>query len=224
MIYAKGGKRAFDLVVAGGLLLLLSPVLLLLAAVVRGVLGAPVLFRQRRAGRGGAPFRIVKFRSMADRRDPEGRPLPDAERLGRFGCFLRSSSLDELPELWNVLRGEMSLVGPRPLLPEYGDRYSRRQARRLEVRPGITGWAQVNGRNALDWERRFELDVWYVDHLSFPLDLKILLRTAWKTLRREGIAAEGSATMEEFRGSPPAPPAESAPAARSPRAKTANDR
>ena len=164
--------------------------------------GWPVLFTQTRPGLNGRLFRMFKFRSMSNRRDARGELLPDAERLTSFGRFLRASSLDELPELWNVLRGEMSLVGPRPLLMEYLDRYTPLQARRHEVRPGITGWAQVNGRNAISWEQKFELDVWYVDHRSFWLDVRILWLTALKVLRRDGISAAGDATMPKFMGSP----------------------
>jgi len=202
VIYRRGGKRVFDLLGAVLLLVVLSPVLLLTALAVGAFLGRPVLFRQVRPGRGGRLFGLVKFRSMTDERDAQGHLLPDEVRLGRFGRFLRSTSLDELPELWNVLRGEMSLVGPRPLLPQYLDRYTPRQARRMEVRPGITGWAQVQGRNALDWEERFECDVWYVENLSFAVDLKILAKTALGVVRREGISAEGQATVGEFMGSP----------------------
>ena len=195
-------KRTFDLLVASTLLLLLAPVLGGLALMIRWKLGRPVLFRQLRPGRGGRPFTMVKFRTMRDRTDTDGRPLPDAERLTGLGRTLRSLSLDELPELWNVVRGEMSLVGPRPLLLEYLPRYSPRQARRHDVRPGITGWAQVNGRNALDWPARFELDVWYVEHRSFVLDLWILWLTVWRVLRRDGISQPGQATMEPFLGNP----------------------
>lgn len=198
--YRSGGKRLLDLVLTVPALVLAAPLMGGLAALVRLRLGTPVLFRQQRPGRGGAPFTILKFRTMTDRRDAEGRLLPDAERLTRLGRFLRSTSLDELPELWNVVRGEMSLVGPRPLLMEYLDRYSPEQARRHEVRPGITGWAQVNGRNATSWAERLAMDVWYVDHVSLALDLKILLRTLRSVLRREGISAEGHATMPVFRG------------------------
>ena len=206
MIYRRYGKRVFDSVIAGLLLLLLSPVLVLTALAVLWALGRPVFFKQIRPGRNGALFFIVKFRTMREAVGERGEPLPDEQRLGRFGKLLRSTSLDELPELWNVLRGDMSLVGPRPLLPRYIDRYTPRQARRMEVRPGITGWAQINGRNALDWETRFEMDVWYVENLSFALDFRILVRTLGKILRREGISAEGQATMEEFRGSGPSKP------------------
>ncbi len=169
--------------------------------VARLQMGAPVLFRQTRPGLAGRPFQMIKFRTMRDAVGPDGQPLPDAERLTRFGKWLRSTSLDELPELWNVLKGEMSLVGPRPLLMEYLPLYSPEQARRHEVRPGLTGWAQVNGRNAISWERKFALDVWYVDHQSLWLDLRIILMTVQKIIRRDGISAEGSVTMEKFTGS-----------------------
>jgi lipopolysaccharide/colanic/teichoic acid biosynthesis glycosyltransferase len=185
------------------LLVVLSPVLLSLAFVVRIRLGSPVLFRQRRAGLMGRPFWLVKFRSMNDRRDADGRLRPDAQRLTSFGRWLRSSSLDELPELFNILRGEMCFVGPRPLLMEYLPLYSPEQARRHTVKPGLTGWAQIHGRNALSWEERFRLDVWYVDHHSFGLDLRILWLTMAKVLRREGISAAGEATMAPFSGSEP---------------------
>ena len=193
-------KRLFDFLLATVALLASAPFLLLLALVVRLDLGSPVLFRQLRPGRGGAAFTMYKFRTMKDARDASGKILPDHLRLTPFGKFLRSTSLDELPELLNVLRGEMSLVGPRPLLMEYLERYTPEQARRHEVRPGITGWAQVNGRNAISWEEKFEFDVWYVDHRSLRLDLKILWLTLIKVFRREGISQAGQATMEEFRG------------------------
>jgi lipopolysaccharide/colanic/teichoic acid biosynthesis glycosyltransferase len=167
---------------------------------VRLKLGTPVFFRQQRPGLHGKPFRMVKFRTMTDARDAQGNLLPDAERLTRFGKFLRSSGLDELPELWNVVKGDMSLVGPRPLLMQYLDRYTPEQARRHEVRPGVTGWAQVNGRNAISWEQKFAYDLWYVDNLSFWLDLKILWLTVRKIIVREGISQAGQATMEEFMG------------------------
>lgn len=199
-VFQKGAKRAFDLLVASSGLLVLSPLLLALAFLVRRRLGSPVLFRQRRPGLRGRPFMMYKFRTMTDDRDAEGGLLPDGERLTPFGRFLRSTSLDELPELFNVLKGEMSLVGPRPLLMAYLDRYTPHQARRHEVRPGITGWAQINGRNALSWEEKFDLDVWYVDNGTFLLDLRILVRTVAKVLRREGISGEGQATMSEFPG------------------------
>ena len=181
-------------------LLLLSPVLLLLAVLVRINMGSSVLFQQVRPGQGGALFQMVKFRTMRDAIDSGGQPLPDEERLTKFGKLLRASSLDELPELWNVIRGEMSLVGPRPLLVEYLPLYSPRQARRHEVRPGITGWAQVNGRNAISWEERLEMDVWYVENRSFWLDLRILWMTVIKVFQREGISQDGHATMPHFEG------------------------
>lgn len=196
-------KRLFDLIVAVVLLVLLCIPLLLLAVVIRLRLGSPVLFRQVRPGLHGRPFTMVKFRTMTDGRGPDGALLPDAQRLASFGRMLRSTSLDELPELWNVLRGEMSLVGPRPLLMEYLPLYTSEQARRHEVRPGITGWAQVNGRNALSWEDRFNLDVWYVDHRTFWLDLRILWLTVRKVLVREGISAQGEVTMSKFTGGKP---------------------
>lgn len=195
-------KRTFDLLLVLATLPLWLPALGVLALVVALRLGRPVFFRQPRVGRGGRIFRLWKFRTMTDARDAEGRLKSDAERLTPFGARLRSTSLDELPSLVNVLRGEMSLVGPRPLLVEYLPFYSPRQARRHEVRPGVTGWAQVNGRNTLGWEERFEHDVWYVEHRSLALDLRILALTVAKVLRREGIAAAGQATMEPFRGSP----------------------
>ncbi len=194
------GKRVLDVLLAVVALIALSPLLAVVAALVWLDLGSPVLFRHERPGRQARPFRLLKFRTMTDARDAQGKLLPDAKRLTRLGRLLRSTSLDELPELFNVLRGEMSLVGPRPLLMEYLPRYTARQMRRHEVRPGITGWAQVNGRNALAWERKFELDVWYVDHQSLWLDLKIMALTAWKVLRREGINQEGYATAPEFLG------------------------
>lgn len=163
-------------------------------------MGSPILFRQQRPGYKGTPFFVLKFRSMADRRDEQGRLLPDGERITALGAFLRRSSLDELPQLWNVLRGDMSLVGPRPLLMQYLDRYTPEQARRHLMPPGITGWTQVNGRNDLPWEKKLALDVWYVDHWNFWLDLRILAMTVWKVLKGEGISAEGSATMPEFMG------------------------
>lgn len=198
--YRRWGKRLFDLAVAVPALVVLGPVLGVLALLVRWQLGAPVLFRQQRPGLHGRPFTLYKFRTMTEARDAEGRLLPDAERLTPFGRFLRSTSLDELPELFNVVRGDMSLVGPRPLLMQYLERYTPTQRRRHEVRPGITGWAQVNGRNALDWPQRLALDVWYVDHLSFALDLRIIFITMVKILRREGISEPGQATMREFMG------------------------
>lgn len=199
-------KRIFDLLLTSIGLLLISPLLVILAILVRLKLGAPVLFKQRRPGYRGKPFWIYKFRSMADLYDQEGNLLADELRLTKFGRFMRSASLDELPELFNVLKGEMSLVGPRPLLMQYLERYSPEQARRHEVLPGITGWAQIHGRNALTWEEKFRLDVWYVDHWSIGLDLRILAATLVKTARREGISQPGHATAEEFIGTPPAQP------------------
>jgi len=196
-------KRLFDLFVTLAGLMLLLPLLLVLALLVRLKHGAPVFFRQTRPGLHGRPFKMVKFRTMTDERGADGNLLPDEQRLTGFGKFMRSTSLDELPELWNVLKGEMSLVGPRPLLMEYLPLYTPEQARRHEVRPGITGWAQVNGRNALSWEEKFKLDVWYVDNCSLWLDMKILWLTAGKVLKRDGISQEGSVTMEKFRGSNP---------------------
>lgn len=193
-------KRLFDIVACLAALILFTPVMLMVAWQIRNKLGAPVLFRQIRPGLDGKPFEMVKFRTMRNAIDEEGNSLPDVERMVPFGNFLRSSSLDELPELWNVLRGDMSLVGPRPLLMEYLPLYSPEQYRRHEVRPGVTGWAQINGRNALSWEEKFKLDVWYVDHRSFWLDLKILFLTIKKVLRRDGISAEGEATMAKFTG------------------------
>ena len=193
-------KRVVDVSVSALTLLLLSPVLAVTAVLVWRWIGIPVLFRQMRPGLNGRPFQIVKFRTMRDARDTSGCLLADAERMTGLGAVLRSTSIDELPELWNVLRGDMSLVGPRPLLMEYLPLYSPEQARRHDVRPGITGWAQVNGRNAINWEQKFELDVWYVDHQSLWLDLKILALTVWRVLKREGIAAPGSATIERFTG------------------------
>lgn len=200
--YRRRGKRAFDLGLVLPLGALLLPVGLLLAGLVRLRLGSPVLFRQVRPGLDAEPFTLYKLRTMRDLRDARGDLLPDEERLTPLGRFLRRTSLDELPTLWNVLRGDMSLVGPRPLLLEYLPRYSPEQARRHEVRPGITGWAQVHGRNTLSWEEKFERDLWYVDRLSFALDLRILGRTLLSVLRREGISAEGHATMPPFRGRP----------------------
>lgn len=193
-------KRLFDLLAAAFVLLLLGLPLLLLMWLIRRKLGSPVFFRQMRPGLDGKPFEMVKFRTMTDERGPDGQLLPDALRLPPFGRFLRSTSLDELPELWNVLKGDMSLVGPRPLLVEYLPLYTPEQARRHEVRPGITGWAQVNGRNALSWEEKFALDVWYVENQSFWLDIKILWLTVKKVLVREGISATGEATMSKFTG------------------------
>lgn len=193
-------KRLFDFLLAAIGLIVLSPLMLALIGLVRIKHGSPVLFSQLRPGYKGRLFRLYKFRTMTNSCDSEGRPLPDSVRLTEFGQFLRATSLDELPELWNVLQGEMSLVGPRPLLNEYLPLYSLRQARRHEVRPGITGWAQVNGRNALSWEEKFELDVWYVENQSMLLDLAILWKTAVAVVRRDGISSQGHATMPPFNG------------------------
>ncbi len=198
--YAVRGKRWFDLAVGSALLLLLSPVMLLTAILVAWRLGRPVFFRQQRPGKDGVLFEMIKFRSMTDARDENGQLLPDAKRLTPLGKFLRGSSIDEFPELWNVIRGEMSLVGPRPLLKQYLERYTPEQFRRHEVAPGITGWAQVNGRNAISWDTKFALDNWYVDHYSFWIDVKILLLTVFNVLNRSGISAAGHATMPEFLG------------------------
>lgn len=196
-------KRFFDVLVAASALFVLSLPLLFLALFVLVKLGRPIFFRQIRPGLCGVPFRMVKFRTMTSETGAEGQPLPDAVRLTPFGRLLRVTSLDELPELWNVLKGDMSLVGPRPLLMEYLPLYDSEQARRHEVRPGITGWAQVNGRNAISWEDKFKLDVWYVDNRSFWLDIKILWMTVKKVLVRDGISAEGEATMSKFKGNVP---------------------
>jgi len=196
-------KRLFDLALTLPGLILISPIMLLLVLLVWAFHGWPVLFSQVRPGYLGRPFKVYKFRSMTSAGDERGNLLPDAERLTRLGRILRATSLDELPELFNVLRGEMSLVGPRPLLMQYLERYSPEQARRHDVLPGITGWAQINGRNALTWEDKFRMDVWYVDNWSLRLDVKILLLTFWKVLKREGISQPGHATAEEFMGSPP---------------------
>jgi sugar transferase EpsL len=193
-------KNAVDRSFAAVGLVILSPVLLALACLIRARLGKPVLFRQIRIGRGEKAFVFLKFRTMTHVHDSRGMLLPDEQRLSAFGQFLRASSLDELPQMWNVLRGEMSLVGPRPLLPEYLPRYNTHQRRRHEVKPGITGWAQVNGRNALTWEQKLNFDVWYVDHWSLGLDLKIIWLTLVKVIRREGISQPGNATMPEFTG------------------------
>lgn len=194
------GKRTLDLVLASCAIAIMSPLMLVLAILIRVLLGKPVLFRQRRPGLHGVPFTCRKFRTMTNARDPRGNLRPDAERLTRFGKFLRSTSLDELPELFNVILGDMSMVGPRPLLTQYLELYSADQARRHAVLPGITGWAQVNGRNAIDWDEKFALDVWYIHHCSLGLDLKILVWTAWKALTRQGINQQGQATVEYFKG------------------------
>jgi lipopolysaccharide/colanic/teichoic acid biosynthesis glycosyltransferase len=194
-------KRLLDLfaaVIAG---VLLAPVLIFVAALVRIKLGSPILFRQQRPGQGGKPFLLLKFRTMLDAIDSDGRPLPDHERLTPFGALLRRSSLDELPELWNILKGEMSLVGPRPLLMQYLPLYTARQMKRHDVKPGLTGWAQVNGRNALSWEEKFELDLWYVENRTLWLDLRILALTLLRVLKPQGISQEGHATAAPFQGS-----------------------
>lgn len=193
-------KRAFDVTIAGVCLILLLPIILLVAAVVAVQLGPPVLFTQFRPGKNGRPFKLLKFRTMRIASGPTGEPLSDAERLTSFGRFLRTTSLDELPELWNVLAGDMSLVGPRPLLMEYLPLYTPEQFRRHEVRPGITGWAQINGRNALSWEEKFKLDIWYVDNRSLFLDMRIMLITFKKVITREGINAADHPTMPIFKG------------------------
>ncbi|MGB0895405.1 MAG: sugar transferase [Parashewanella sp.] len=193
-------KRLFDFLASLIGLILLSPVIALVAWKIRKNLGTPVLFRQTRPGLNGKPFEMVKFRTMKDAVDKNGNLLPDEERMTPFGDKLRNSSLDELPELWNVLKGDMSLVGPRPLLMQYLPLYSKEQARRHEIRPGVTGWAQINGRNAISWDEKFKLDVWYIDNRSFWLDVKVLFLTVKKVFVREGISAAGSVTMHEFKG------------------------
>ena len=193
-------KRVIDVLGAAIGLIMFSPVLLIVSLLILREMGSPIMFRQNRPGREGKTFRMIKFRTMRDAMDSNGHPLPDAERLTKLGRFLRSSSLDELPELWNVIKGDMSLVGPRPLLIEYLPLYSPEQARRHEVRPGITGWAQVNGRNAISWDEKFALDVWYVDNRTFLLDLKIIWLTIRKVVKRENISAAGEATMPKFSG------------------------
>lgn len=196
-------KRTLDLVCAGLGMVIAAPVIAVAAAVVRGSMGSPVFFRQQRPGLRCKPFTLLKFRTMTEARSPDGTLCPEEVRLTRVGRFMRRTSLDELPQLWNVLKGDLSLVGPRPLLMQYLDRYSPRQSRRHEVKPGITGWAQVNGRNAITWEQKFDLDVWYVDNWSILLDLKILGLTIGKVATGKGISQEGHATAEEFMGSPP---------------------
>jgi len=198
--YLSFGKRLLDLVLTVPALIIFSPLLIVLGFLVRLKLGSPVLFRQMRPGLNEKPFVMLKFRTMSDARDEHGELLPDAQRLTRFGVFLRKSSIDELPEIINVLKGDMSLVGPRPLLMQYLDRYTPEQARRHEVKPGITGWAQIHGRNALTWEEKFKLDVWYVDNWGIWLDIKIIIITLWKVLKREGINHPGMTTMSEFKG------------------------
>ncbi|MBP7218186.1 MAG: sugar transferase [Acinetobacter sp.] len=194
-------KRILDVVIASTALVLLSPVYALVAYKVKKNMGSPVLFRQTRPGLHGQPFAMIKFRSMKDALDAAGNPLPDSERLTPFGKMLRATSLDEMPELWNVIKGDMSIVGPRPLLMEYLPLYNSEQAKRHEVRPGITGYAQVNGRNAISWEKKFELDTWYVNNQSFWLDFKIMLKTVKKVLAKDDISAEGDVTMHKFTGS-----------------------
>lgn len=193
-------KRTFDIIASLFLLLALSPLIAVLACFIRYQLGGPLFFRQDRSGKEGKPFAILKFRTMLDTVDPQGNLLSDAERLTPLGTFLRAVSLDELPELWNVLKGEMSLVGPRPFIAEYSSLYSPEQARRLNIHPGITGWAQINGRNGISWEEKFKLDLWYIDHQSFWLDIKILSLTALKVISRSGVNAEGDVTAPKFTG------------------------
>jgi len=195
------GKRPLDVVVSAAALIILSPILLIIALLILWRMGWPIFFNQMRPGLKKRRFILYKFRTMIDRRDGHRQLLPDAERLIPFGRFMRESSLDELPELWNVLKGDMSLIGPRPLLMQYLDRYTPEQARRQEIKPGISGWAQVNGRNAITWDEKFKLDVWYVDNLSFWLDIKIIGMTIWKILKRDGINHPGEATIGEFKGS-----------------------
>ena len=201
-IYEKYVKRPLDMVLSGGALLVLSPVLLVTAALVRTKLGSPVVFCQERPGKDEKVFKLYKFRTMTDERDEDGNLLPDEVRLTKFGRLLRSTSLDELPELWNIFKGDMSIVGPRPLLVKYLPLYNEHQKHRHDVTPGLTGWAQVNGRNALSWEEKFNLDVWYTQHISFALDVKIIFMTVMKVFRREGISSQTSDTMEAFRGTP----------------------
>ena len=196
-------KNLLDRIGALGALVLLSPLLVVIGLVIRVSLGRPILFRQQRPGLDGEPFNLLKFRTMTEETDRQGNLRPDGDRLTRMGRFFRSSSLDELPELLNILWGEMSFVGPRPLLMQYLPLYSKEQARRHEVRPGLTGWAQVNGRNRITWEEKFRLDVWYVDHVGFLLDARILFATFWKVFRREDVHPEGAASMETFRGGNP---------------------
>jgi len=191
-------KRLFDVIVSAAASVVLSPLLIVVALLIRWKMGSPVFFGQMRPGKDGETFTIYKFRTMTDKRDEEGNLLPDGERLTRLGRFLRKTSMDELPELFNVIKGEMSIVGPRPLLMQYLDRYTPEQARRHEVKPGITGWAQVNGRNAITWHEKFKLDVWYVDNWSVRLDVRIIAMTVLKVLKREGISQDGQATAEEF--------------------------
>jgi sugar transferase EpsL len=212
-IYTAGGKRLFDLVASVSALVILSPLILVLAMAISGALGRPVLFRQERTGWRRRPFHILKFRTMLNATDADGRALPDEERLTVFGRRLRQSSLDELPGLLNIVRGEMSLVGPRPFIHQYDELYSPEQARRFEVRPGITGWAQVNGRNALSWPEKFSLDLWYVENQSFGTDLRIICLTVLRVMRRHGINSADAATMPAFRGEtePPTKPDPASP-------------
>ncbi|ANF82898.1 sugar transferase [Acinetobacter sp. NCu2D-2] len=195
-------KRILDITIASTALILLSPVYFIVAHKVKKNLGSPVLFRQVRPGLNGKPFEMIKFRTMKDALDAEGNPLPDSERLTPFGKMLRATSLDEMPEMWNVIKGDMSIVGPRPLLMEYLPLYNEQQAKRHNVRPGITGYAQVNGRNAISWEKKFELDTWYVENQSLWLDFKIMLKTIKKVITKDDISAEGEATMTKFTGTP----------------------
>lgn len=199
-IWAGGLKRLFDLISAGLALLLFGPILIIIACVILLTMGGPVFFRQERPGKNGTIFRIFKFRTMTNERDKSGELLPDEMRLKGIGKLIRSLSLDELPQLINVVKGDMSLIGPRPLLVEYLPLYSAEQQRRHDVRPGITGWAQINGRNAISWEEKFKLDVWYVEHISFVMDIKILIMTVKKVIKRDGISQEGNVTMEKFNG------------------------
>ena len=196
-------KRLFDIISSVAGLIVISPLLAVLAVLVRLKLGSPILFRQQRPGLGGKAFVIYKFRTMTDQSDASGKLLPDEQRLPKFGRFLRSTSFDELPELLNVFKGDMSIVGPRPLMMKYLGRYSPEQARRHEVKPGITGWAQINGRNTISWEDKFNLDVWYADNWTFWLDMKIISQSIWMVIAREGITQQGRATMDEFMGTPP---------------------
>jgi len=200
-VYQSYIKRVIDVSLSVIVIMIVWPLLIAIYVVLRIKLGRPVMLRQKRPGFMGRPFNICKFRTMTDQRDVNGKLLPDEERITPIGRFIRSYSLDELPEVFNVLRGEMSFVGPRPLIMQYLDRYTAEQARRHEVMPGITGWVQVKGRNSLTWEEKFALDVWYVDHQSFMLDIRILFMTIWKVLRREGISQEGYVAAEEFMGS-----------------------
>jgi len=200
-IYAKYIKRLLDVVLSFLMILILSPLFVCLVVLVRVKLGTPVLFKQERPGKGGKIFKMYKFRSMTDERDKNGELLPDEVRLTSFGKKLRATSLDELPEMFNILKGDMSFIGPRPLLVRYLPLYSERQSHRHDVRPGVTGYAQVNGRNAITWEEKFEKDIWYVEHISFLTDVKVLFKTVSVVLKREGISSETAATMEEFRGS-----------------------